>query len=1118
MKHKLLCYLLFFPIILTAQIKIGFLDFNDALNTEPEIKAAYNLFSSNKNFSIEKISSSTILNTQFSIKKYQIIWIHRPDSTELTNEETNPIFITRIQKYVKEGGKLFLTLNAMKYLNALGLETEKPTTTYVEAIDDGYGRKLGLHSFRFHPIFNGLNGGAYIFNPAQDMKTQQIGFFGESIPQNGKVIAVDWSYINLKEESRLVLEYNFGRGRVLAVGAYLFFGIKNNSRDHLELFTKNCLNYLTGKYEKEKKYYWEYKRQEVLQSDEKLNRVKQVKISKSKEWRKHSESLKLSNISPGENFWNVAGQRMLVMGKEKAGIDEIWAHPFMALRDYEVGLTKGDSVKWLRNYPVKVKVGPESFTRSYQLENSTLTEIITTSITEPTAVIHYELRGGKSAQLVVKYKSNLRFMWPYTEKSNGSIYYNWSAALNAFVVKDRSGDFVSIVGSNKKPVLKNIGQYENYDSVSNGIVTDKIQISALLKFNLELNDNFDIVISATNEGMRKTASVYGAAISNAQKIYETSVDYTQKFFNNSMMISTPDKNFNKGYKWSLIGADKFFVNTPGLGKSLVAGYSTTAKGWGGNHKINGRPGYAWYFGRDGCWSGFALLDYGDFEKVKSILEFFNKYQDLNGKIFHELTTSGAVHYDASDATPLYIILAGKYLKHTGDVEFIKQTWPHIKKAIDFCYSTDTDKDQLIENTNVGHGWVEGGGLYTAHTEVYLAACWSAALREASNMADQIGLSTEHRAYREESERVKKIINDEFWNDETNFLNFSKMKDGKFNPEKTVLAAVPVYFNMLEKNKAKKVVDAYAENYFSSDWGVRILREDSPIFNPRGYHTGSVWPLFTGWSSLAEYKNGNYIQGYTHIMNNLLVFKNWQLGYIEEVLNGAEYKPSGVCSQQAWSETMVLQPAIEGMLGLEVDASRSKLVLSPRFPADWDSIKVERISIGKSLVNFEMKRRNGKTDYKFTTNSQLPIHIEFNPSFSPGTKIISHLIESKSFSVMPLENSTIQITFLLNKASRIVLEHSKGISVLPNIILPIPNDVSKGFRILSDKLNGNVYSVEVQGKSGSDNELQVYVADGKISSVENGKIISSDKSIYNIAVEFENKSAKYSNKTILIKME
>jgi glycogen debranching enzyme len=1118
MHFKVILFLFLTSIILSAQTKIGFLNYNNAMENDSEVKAAFAFLQSKKTFSASKINYNNIYNSKSSIlnSQFSILWIHRPDSTELTKKETDPKFLQSLKRYLKNGGNLFLTLDAMKYLNSLGLETVTPTIKYVDAIDDGYGRKLGLHAFRFHPIFNGLNGGAYIFNPTNDMKTRQIGFFNESVPQNGKIAAVDWAYINMKEDSRLVVEYKFGKGKILAVGAYTYFSIENNSREHLELFINNCFTYLAGKDDKLKKHYWSYKQSKVLPFKLKIDETIPIHFYKAKKW-KNTGLLKLANETATENYWNVAGQRMLVMGKEKAGIDEIWAHPFMALRDYKVGIIRDDSVSWLKNFSAKVEVRPESFTRIYKTDNFTLTEIITASITQPTAIIHYEIHGKTPVELVVEYKSNLRFMWPYSEKTTGSICYNWSNALNAFVVKNESGDLVTVVGADKKPVLKNIGQVEEYDSYLKGIITDKTQISAYSQFNLDADDNLNIIISASNEGLQKTIMEYRSAVSNPEKVYTSAIDYADKFLNTSLMITTPDKNFNEGYRWALIGTDRFFVNTPGIGKSLVAGYSTTAKGWDGGQKINGRPGYAWHFGRDGVWSSFALLDYGDYEKVKSVLGFFNKYQDLNGKIFHELTTSGAVHYDASDATPLYIILAGRYLQKTGDVGFIKQNWHHIKKAIDFCFSTDSDNDHLIENTNVGHGWVEGGGLYTAHTEVYLAACWSEALNEAGKMAEAIGLNSESKKYYEEAGAVKKIINDEFWNKETDFLSFSKMKEGKFNSEKTVLTAVPVYFGMLDKIKSKKIVTALAENYFSSDWGVRILREDSPIFNPRGYHTGSVWPLFTGWSALAEYKNGNSVQGFTHVMNNLLVYKNWQLGSVEEVLNGSEYKPSGVCSQQAWSETMVIQPAIEGMLGLEVDARKNILKLSPRFPADWDSIKVERIKIGNVCINFEMKRIDGKTNFYFSTNSSNPVNVDFNPSFQFNTKFSSISINGKEKIIEQVSNSTIHSSFTMRKSTNIELIHTGGISVLPEIVLPGPNDFSKGFRILSDNLIENSYTVEVQGKSGSQYEMKVYCSGDKIAAIDNGKIISFEKSIYTIAVEFERSSSKYMNKTIKMKL-
>ncbi|MDQ7818566.1 MAG: amylo-alpha-1,6-glucosidase [Melioribacteraceae bacterium] len=1102
MKRLIMLFIIVCSGNLSSQIRIGVLELGTDNN---DVYAVYEFLQSNNDFKPKLINHKNLIDFPQSIFDFQILWLRRADSTGFTKEETDPRVISKLRQYVIDGGNLFLTLDAVKYLNLLGFETEIPTIQYADAIDDGYGRKLGLHSFRSHPIFDGLNGGVYLFNPTTDMKTRQIGFFGSSIPQNGKVVAVDWSYITLKEDSKLVVEYQIGKGKVLAVGAYTYFSIPNQNRQHLEQFTKNCLNYLAGKFDNQPKYYWSYESNRVSEFSI-LN--SQFPIStpvKSKLWQGANESLLITNRFGSENFWNVAGERMLVMGKEKGGIDEIWAHPFMALRDYEVGLqfSYKDTVYWLNDERPQIEVRPESFTRIYKFRRAYLTEIITTSKNKPIAVLHYEYRGVYPAKLIIKFKSNMRYMWPYSEKVFGTINYAWDNSINSFIIKDDSGDHAVFVGANRKPDQQLIGQFENFekrDSIFKGIASENISVGAFAQFNLEMNDNIDLIIAATNEGLEVTRKNFEETFRNPEKIYVDASEYSEGSLNNSLMITTPDKDFNEGYKWSLIGADRFFVNTPGLGKALVAGYSTTAKGWNGGHKVNGRPGYGWYFGRDAVWSAFALLDYGDFGKVKSQLQFFNKYQDLNGKIFHELTTSGAVHYDASDATPLYIILAGRYLQHSGDVEFIKQTWPHIKRAIDFCFSTDTDNDHLIENTNVGHGWVEGGGLYTSHTEVYLAACWAEALRMAGVMANEIGMSEESRVYDEEFSRVKNIINKDFWNEENNFLCFSKLKDGTFNPEKTVLASIPVYFDMLDYEKAVNVIDDYSENYFSSDWGVRILRDDSPIYNPRGYHTGSVWPLFTGWSSLAEFKYGSHLQGFTHLMNNLLVYKNWQLGFVEEVLHGSEYRPSGVCSHQCWSQTMILQPAIEGMLGLNVDAINNKIVLAPRFPADWDSVNVERIRIGNSFVDFLMKRKNGKTEFIFTTDSKAPIQFYFNPSFPLGTKFIKAAINNKPTTIEQFDNRTINISFILYSSTTIEISCEGGKAALPHIVLPKPNFTSEGFRILKERIEGEDYIVEVQGINGSRNQLKVW---------KNGKVES-------IAVDFEKGDENYLNKEIKIK--
>jgi glycogen debranching enzyme len=1098
-----------------SQTKIALMNIDESVTDSNELKSMI-VFLNNNGFIPDILNSEKILKSKFltsqntyrsrSIHNYKLLWIHRSNSSEFSRKENDPDLIQKIKEYVNAGGTLFLTLDAVKYLTLLNYESVEPTIKYVNAIDDGYGRKLGFHAFRDHPIFAGMNGGAYLFNPTSDMKTRQIGFFENNVPEEGKVVAVDWSYITMKEDSRLVVEYEIGKGKVLAVGAYTYFAVPNNNKQHLELFVKNCLNYLLGKFEHKKKYFWNYK-QNSINEFSMSEQIREDSISKStfsqlKSWNRINNGLQLTSQFATDNFWNVAGKRMLIMGKEKGGIDEIWAHPFMALKDYEVGIqfSYKDTVFWLNEQRPQIEVKPESFSRVYKFRRAYLTEIITSSPDNPSAVIHYEYRGVYPATLIIKFKSNLRFMWPYSEKVFNSINYAWNEDLNAFVIKDDSDEHFVFAGSNRKPYQQIIGQIENFvkpDSFFISNSTNEFKIGALAQYKLSMNDNLDFIITSSNEGYKSARNEFVNAKENPEAIYSEAIDYSEKFLAKTLSLTTPDKTFNEGFNWALVGADKFFVHTPGIGKALVAGYSTTEKGWNGGHKVNGRPGYAWYFGRDAVWSSFALLDYGDFEKVKSQLEFFNRYQDLNGKIFHELTTSGVVHYDASDATPLYLILAGRYLLHSGDIDFIKQTWYNIKKAIEYCFSTDTDKDHLIENTNVGHGWVEGGGLYTAHTEVYLAACWAEALRMSSIMAKTIGYYEESEVYKSEFDLVKKLINEDFWNSEKSFLNFSKLKNGKFNSEKTVLASVPIYFDLIDSSKARNVIDDFSENYFSADWGVRILREDSPIYNPRGYHTGSVWPLFTGWSSLAEFKYGNYLQGYSHVMNNLLVYKNWQLGSIEEVLHGSEYRPSGVCSHQCWSQTMVLQPAIEGMLGLEINALQNSIKLEPRLPADWDSLKIERIRIANSSVDFLMKRINGKISYIFKTESETPINIEFKPILPHNTIIESIVVNKNEIAVSK------EFCFSVDRNNSIKLEifYSGGISVLPNFTLPKPNYTSEGFRILDDKIVGNEYIIYVQGKTGTENELKIWYS-GEIKSLN---------------VHFEKSNEKYLNKEIKIKL-
>jgi hypothetical protein len=575
------------------------------------------------------------------------------------------------------------------------------------------------------------------------------------------------------------------------------------------------------------------------------------------------------------------------------------------------------------------------------------------------------------------------------------------------------------------------------------------------------------------------------------------------------------------FRWAIVGTNRFIVNTPGVGEGLLAGYSTTARGWDGGQKISGRPGYAWYFGRDAAWSGFAIDDYGDFGTVRTELELMQKYQDLSGKIFHEISTSGSVHYDASDATPLYILLAAHYLRASGDTAFIRGSWPRIRKAMEHLNSTDTDGDGLIENTDEGHGWVEGGALYPVHTEFYLAGAWGKALFDASYIASTLGMSDLAGRYRADGERVREILNRDFWNPQTKFFNLGKRTDGTDNTEPTVLPATVMYYGFLDDEKVAHSLEQYAGSGFSSDWGVRIVSSSSPLFNPQGYHYGSVWPLFTGWTALAEYEYGHSTQGFAHMLNNLYIKNHWALGFVEEVMNGAVYNPSGVCPHQCWSETNILHPAITGMIGWKPDAPRRRAGIFPRFPVHWDTVGVTNLRAGGSTLRFSMRRGEGETRYTFDLTGGEPLNLSFAPEIPEGMSVLRATLDGKEVTIGGSRKRGLvdpPVDIALRGRAELVFEHEGGIGVVPAMPRPEPGDSSTGHRIISTAMRGGFYEVAVEGRSGTAAEIQVKTFGRPVTRIENARTAEgreSGRGLTTLVVGFPRATTPYSTTTVRV---
>lgn len=1040
-----------------------------------------------------------------ALRGFTHLWYHRTDTGAFDASEKKMGEI--IKQFVSNGGNLFLSMEAVPLLNEWGIETATIGFQQDTIKDKGFGRPAGFHAFKAHPLYNKLNGGVYTTKQKHDHAVRKHGFFGDAVPQKGLVTGIQWTYITFTEENKLLLEYNYGKGKIIAAGAYLYYAADNYNQPHLWQFTENVFRYTAGQLHDEAENYWQYGPRKFSEHQFSLAAVPPQKAGV---WSLPAPTLQLNQPVATRDFYDIVGRRILWMGKMNGGADEIWIHPYMALRDLRLGVTLAgsDSVSWLDNATASAEVTPEYLARTYKFRNTTLREIYTVSFDEPNGVAHVEVTGNDIQSLTVSYASNLRYMWPYTEKATGSILYGYNASINAHVISGQQGSLNTVVAYSALPTE----QTATVDEV-------KQQVNVRANFALQNGQAINLYVMGSSDQLEDAVALYRNKRPEMDRLAERSQQYYKELLRDHLYFTTPDSLFNEGYKWALARSDQFLQTTPGLGTSLMAGFGTTARGWNGAQAISGRPGYAWYFGRDAQWSAMAVNDYGDHAMVRKVLETFIQFQDVNGKIYHELSSSGAVHYDAADATPLFVILAGQYLRYSGDTAYIRQQWPAIKNALAFCYSTDTDRDGLIENTNVGHGWIEGGPLFNTHTEFYLAGCWAAALDAASYISEELRLPGTTK-YTADAKRVKQIIDKDFWNDQQQFFHNGKMHDGSFMPDATVLAAVPMYLGAItDRKKWEKVAARFGNSHFSTDWGIRIIEDSSKKYRSGSYHAGMVWPLYGGWASLAEYKAGFFNTGYRHIMNNLLQYRHWAAGSIEETLNGDIYKPNGVCSHQAWSETMVLQPAIEGMLGFDADVLNNRLRLSPAFPWHWNFCTTHNIRMGDTKFHLDMKRSSIGTSY--TIDAGKATNLSFSPVFPLQTGIgtVTHNGTPVKFTKEKTgEGITIHLNLPLKAGkNEIKISTKGGIGLLPVIADPQPGDSSAGVNITREIVAGNKYIATVSGRPGKQYELKLFHYE-HIGEIKGATLVKKEENLVTLRVQMPSSASRYVEQTIEINLQ
>ena len=283
---------------------------------------------------------------------------------------------------------------------------------------------------------------------------------------------------------------------------------------------------------------------------------------------------------------------------------------------------------------------------------------------------------------------------------------------------------------------------------------------------------------------------------------------------------------------------------------------------------------------------------------------------------------------------------------------------------------------------------------------------------------------------------------------------------------------------MSDERAQKQIDRLGSAKMATDWGARILANDSQLYDPLSYHYGSVWGLFTGWQSVAAYNYGRPHVGYQALMaNSLLTYSN-ALGYVTELLSGDFNAPFGRSSHhQVWSEAMVISPVMRGMLGIEVSNAGKTVKFAPQIPANWNDLNVRNVRAGTSQIDFKLKRGSGKMTININQKSNgSPVRLILSPSFPLDAVVKNVTANGKKVAFQMKSNGDVQqaeVKFEITGApTEISFDYTEGTEIYVEMPSLTAGAENQGLRIIKSQARKDGLFLSLEGRGGQNYSVGV----------------------------------------------
>ncbi len=761
------------------------------------------------------------------------------------------------------------------------------------------------------------------------------------------------------------------------------------------------------------------------------------------------------------------GRRAALFGDE-TGAFEAWAWPLKLVRDLRLAFRIPDYDAPIPGERVakSVTVRPELLTLTYTHATFTVKQHVFVPLDEPGALMLLEVETVRPLDILVRMHADFDLAWP---GAFGGGYITWVAAENRFLLSQGGVRLYNgMVGS---PFAVSGTSHPAHDAP-----TIPSQFTLRFDAGQATADFIPIVIAGGAAPRDSVAAVYDRLLADAPRYYQEKLEHYRRVRRERLAIATPDARLDLALEWAKVNLDEQLVCNPDLGCGLVAGFGRAGPG-------NYRPGFGWYFGGDMAINSFGMDGLGQFELVRRGLAFLAAHQREDGKIPHEISHAAArlpwfadypYTWFHGDTTPFWVLACYEYWKASGDDAFLRAHWPAIVRAYRWSAAADGDGDGLMENPLAGAGAIEVGGLgEDLHTDIYLAGVWVGALEGVREMARAMGddaISAEAGALFRTASRS---IEDRFWLEPAGIYAFALLRDHgeaaagsvkaagtgvRVNDALTVWPSTAMAFRLLDPTRGSRMLREIGSSAVTTDWGARLLSRDHPLYEPLHYNNGAVWPFMTGFVALAHYRYHRAWAGFYQVLDTTV-------------------------PHQFFATSMLVNPLVRGLLGLEADAPNRAVAIEPHLPAHWDSLTVENVRVGSDRLDVAIRRDaelytldvRRTTDARLKARAPATLAVRIAPALPLGARVARVTVNGRDAAVH-VEASAHDVHPLveleLEDEALVEIEFRGGVEVVPPEERLRLGQPSQGLRILDFRREGRDFVLLLEGIAGRGYPLEL----------------------------------------------